>query len=85
MERRQFLARLFSGIALGGLLLSFGCSKREQPQGSGNQEGLWQRVTGQTQEKEPLELTYAKGTPALYRDASMGKPDASFVPKVSGG
>jgi len=31
------------------------------------------------------ESAYAKKTPALYRDASMGKTDPSFVPKVSGG
>jgi hypothetical protein len=30
-------------------------------------------------------LAYSKNTPALYRDASMGKADPSFIPKVSGG
>jgi hypothetical protein len=85
MERRKFLERLLSGLALGGLFLSLGCSKKEPPQRFGNQDGLWQRATGQAQGQEPLELSYAKDTPALYRDASMGKPDASFVPKVSGG
>jgi acyl-CoA synthetase (NDP forming) len=33
----------------------------------------------------PADLAYARKTPALYRDASMGKADPSFVPKVSGG
>jgi hypothetical protein len=35
--------------------------------------------------EEPLELAYARGTPAIYRDASMGKEDPSFKPKVGGG
>ncbi len=85
MERRRFLERVLSGLMLGGFLLSLGCSKAEPTRVSGNQEGLWQLITGQKQGEEPLELSYAKETPALYRDASMGKPDASFVPKVSGG
>jgi hypothetical protein len=85
MERRRFLERLLSGLMLGGLLLSLGCSKTETPGRSGNHEGLWQLVTGQKQGDEPLELSYTKETPALYRDASMGKADPSFVPKLSGG
>jgi len=85
MERRWFLGRLLSGLMLGGVLLSLGCSKSETTRASGNQDGLWQLVTGQKQGEEPLELSYTKETPALYRDASMGKPDASFVPKLSGG
>jgi hypothetical protein len=85
MERRKFLERLLSGMMLGGLLLSLGCSKTETTGRSGNQEGLWQLATGQKQGEEPLELSYTKETPALYRDASMGKPDASFVPKLTGG
>jgi len=85
MERRRSLKRLFSGFVLGTLLLSVGCAKKENPQGFGNEEKLWQLATGQTKMEEPVELTYTKQTPALYRDASMGKADASFVPKVSGG
>jgi hypothetical protein len=85
MERRRFLERLLSGLVVGGLLLSLGCSKTEPTERTGNQEVLWQLITGQKQGEEPIELSYTKGTPALYRDASMGKPDASFVPKVSGG
>jgi hypothetical protein len=85
MERRRFLERLFSGFVFGTLLLSVGCAKKEKRQGFGNEEKLWQLATGQTKMEEPVELTYTKQTPALYRDASMGKADASFVPKVSGG
>lgn len=85
MKRREFLGRFLSGLAIGGLLLSAGCAKKENAQGFGNQDKLWQFVTGQAQGQEPLELSYAKETPALYRDASKGKADASFVPKVGGG
>jgi len=42
-------------------------------------------ISEEVKAEEPLELSYAKDTPALYRDASMGKADPSFVPKVGGG
>jgi hypothetical protein len=35
--------------------------------------------------EEPLNLAYAKDTPAIYRDASMGKEDPNFKPKIGGG
>ncbi len=85
MERRRFIERLFSALAFGGLFLLAGCGKAEKPSGFGNQEKLWQLTTGQKKVEEPVELAYSKNTPALYRDASMGKADPSFVPKVAGG
>ena len=85
MERRRFIERLFYALAMGGLLLLGGCGKTEKPSGFGNQEKLWQLVAGQRKLEEPIELAYSKKTPALYRDASMGKADPSFIPKVSGG
>jgi len=85
MDRRAFIERLFSAVALGSILLLGGCEKGEKPSGFGNEERLWQLANGQEKLEEPIELVYAKKTPALYRDASMGKADASFVPKVSGG
>lgn len=85
MERRTFLQRLFEALALGGLFLLVGCEAKEKPVAFGNQEKLWQLLSGQDKIEEPIELTYAKETPALYRDASMGKADPNFVPKVGGG
>ncbi|MCJ7748608.1 MAG: hypothetical protein MUP27_12805 [Desulfobacterales bacterium] len=85
MERRVFIEGVFSALALGGLLLFAGCAKEEKPSGFGNEEKLWQLAEGQGKIEEPIELAYAKKTPALFRDASMGKVDPSFVPKVSGG
>jgi hypothetical protein len=85
MERRRFIERLFSALAIGSLLLLGGCGKTEKPSGFGNEEKLWQMVAGQKKLEEPVELAYSKNTPALYRDASMGKADPSFIPKVSGG
>lgn len=67
------------------LLFIGGCGKTEKPAGFGNEEKLWQLAAGQGKIEEPLELAYAKKTPALFRDASMGKADPSFVPKISGG
>ena len=85
MERRTLIKRIFSALLIGGILLFAGCAKKEKPVGFGNQEKLWQMATGQEKLEEPVELIYAKKTPALYRDASMGKVDPSFIPKVSGG
>jgi hypothetical protein len=85
MGRRIFFKRLFSILVIGGLLLLGGCGKKEEPAGFGNQERLWQLANGEVKAEEPVEPTYAKKTPAFYRDASMGKADPNFVPKVSGG
>jgi hypothetical protein len=85
MERRRFIERLFSALTIGSLLLLGGCGKTEKPSGFGNQEKLWELVAGQKKVEEPVELAYSKNTPALYRDASMGKADPSFVPKLVGG
>jgi len=83
MDRRTLIKGLFSALALGGILLLGGCGKQEKSAGFGNQEKLWELAEGQGKLEEPIELAYAKKTPALYRDASMGKADPSFVPKVS--
>jgi hypothetical protein len=85
MGRRIFIKRILSTLLVGGILLFAGCARKEKPAGFGNQEKLWQMATGQERLEEPVELAYAKKTPALYRDASMGKVDPSFIPKVSGG
>ena len=85
MERRTFIQRLFEALALGGLFLLVGCKGKEESAAFGNQEKLWQLVNGQQKTEESIELAYSKDTPALYRDASMGKADPSFVPKVGGG
>ncbi len=85
MERRRFIQRFLEGLMLTGLVVLWGCSKREMPKTHGNQEKLWQMVSGQEKIEEPIELPYAKDTPTIYRDASMGKADPSFVPKVGGG
>jgi hypothetical protein len=89
VERRKFIERFFPFLALGGILLlgTGGCEKYPQKQLKkfGNQEKLWQAVTGQVKLEEPVDLSYAKNTPVLYRDASMGKVDPNFVPKLTGG
>ena len=85
MERRQFIERFFSLLGMAGLLVLVGCRKEEKSTRFGNQEKLWQLAEGQGKLEEPVVLSYSKDTPALYRDASMGKADPSFVPKVSGG
>ncbi len=85
MERRKFIQRLFEALTLGGLFLLIGCKQKEKSQAFGNQENLWNLTSGQEKVEEPIELSYWKDTPTLYRDASMGKADPSFVPKIGGG
>jgi hypothetical protein len=85
MERRTFIERFLMALTLTGLLLLTGCGKKEQPAGFGNQEKIWQLTTAESKMEEPIDLAYAKDKVVLYRDASMGKVDPNFVPKVSGG
>ncbi len=85
MERRKFIQRCVEAFLLGGCFFLWGCAKQEKTVTFGNQEKLWQLVSGQEKIEEPIELAHAKETPALYRDASMGKADPSFVPKIGGG
>ena len=89
MERRRFVERFFSFLALGSIFLlgAAGCEKypHKELKKFGNEEKLWQLSAGKEKLEEPLELAYAKDTPVLYRDASMGKADPNFVPKITGG
>jgi hypothetical protein len=85
VKKRRFIEGFFVALAIASLLFIGGCGKTEKPEGSANAEKLWQMTTGQGKIEEPLELAYAKKTPAIFRDASMGKADPSFVPKISGG
>jgi hypothetical protein len=85
MDRRAFIRRLFPALTLGGLLLLGGCAKQEKVEGFGNEEKLWDLVNGKERLEEPVESAYAQKTPALFRDASMGKADPNFVPKLVGG
>jgi hypothetical protein len=85
MDRKTFIEGLLSTLALGTIFLIGGCGKEEKTEVFGNEDKLWQMANGEGKLEEPVELAYAKKTPALFRDASMGKADPSFVPKVSGG
>ncbi|NWF93926.1 MAG: hypothetical protein HXY46_13500 [Syntrophaceae bacterium] len=85
MERRRFVENFVMAVTLAGLLLLTGCAKKEREAGFGNQDRLWQLIRAESKTEEPVDLVYAKDTPVLYRDASMGKADPSFVPKIGGG
>jgi len=86
MNRRAFIERILApALALGSVLFLSGCGKNPEVPRSGNQEKLWNLATTPEKVEEPLELSYAKDTPAFYRDASLGKVDPSFTPKTGGG
>ncbi len=85
MDRRAFIEKMLAALALGGIFLSAGCQKNEKVARHGNEEKLWNLAIGQEKAEESLDLSYAKDTPAFYRDASLGKIDPSFIPKTGGG
>ena len=86
MDRRAFLEKILAGLVLGVAFLAGGCAKKEEKIARfGNEEKLWNVAAGQIKPDEPLALAYVKDTPAFYRDASLGKVDPSFTPKVGGG
>ena len=84
MERRGFIKFGIVGLVAGAVSMLAGCSKPQPTPRLTNQEKLWQ-ATSAEKTNEPVELAYAKNTPAFYKDASYGKADASFTPKVGGG
>ncbi len=86
MERRGFIRIGVVGLIAGAVAMLTGCSKPESaslPKLT-NQEKLWQ-ATAAEKVSEPVNLAYAKNTPAVYKDASYGKEDANFTPKIGGG
>jgi len=84
MERRGFIKLGVIGLIAGTVTILTGCGKPESTPRLVNQEKLWQAATAE-KINEPVELAHAKNTPAQYKDASFGKADASFTPKVGGG
>ena len=88
MDRRSFFG-IGLVAAAAGLVSAFGgCSKAGRgsaPGGQGNGERLWKMVEGSEKPNEQIELSYAKNTAVVYRDASYGKEDPNFKPKVGGG
>jgi len=85
MKRRQFIEFCFVALAVSAMSLLTGCGKAEVPQRLGNEDGLWNATMASEQTSVPLELAYAKDTPAFFRDASLGKVDPNFKPKIGGG
>ena len=85
MDRRKFFGFAVAAVAAGVVSVLGGCSKTETSPKLGNQEKLWTMTAASEKLNEPVDLAYAKNTPAVYRDASFGKEDPSFKPKTGGG
>ncbi|MDI6616559.1 MAG: hypothetical protein QME27_07575 [Syntrophaceae bacterium] len=87
MDRRQFIECGLAALATGIVSLAAGCKRAEAPQGQqlGNQDKLWDIASGTDKRDAPLELSYAKDTPAFFRDESLGKVDPNFKPATGGG
>jgi hypothetical protein len=85
MDRRRFIEFSIAALAAGATALLVGCSKTEVVPPLGNQEKLWKMTAASEKVNEPVDLAYAKNTPAFFRDASFGKVDPNFKPKIGGG
>jgi len=85
MDRRRFIEFGIAALAAGALSAVAGCSKTETAPKLANQEKLWNMAEAAEKVNEPVDLAYAKNTPAFYRDASFGKEDPNFKPKTGGG
>jgi hypothetical protein len=86
MDRRAFIEKIFAALTLGGIFMISGCQREQTNPGRlGNEETLWKMAAQQAPSEVPLEPGYAKDTPAFYRDASLGKEDPNFKPKIGGG
>lgn len=86
MDRRTFIELSARAALAGAVLLLAGCGRKEgPPQGMGNQERLWNVAAGLETTDQPLEPAYAQGTPAFFRDATLGRVDPSFTPTTTAG
>jgi len=85
VDRRRFIELGIAALAAGAAAMVTGCSKTEAVPKLGNQEKLWKMTDASEKMTEPVDLAYAKNTPAFYRDASFGKEDPNFKPKTGGG
>lgn len=85
MERRGFIK--FGMVALAATIVPLlaSCRRAEKAPQIANQEKLWNLTAASGKVDEPIELAYTKDTPAFYRDASHGKEDPNFKPKIGGG
>jgi len=84
MERRRFIEWGVAALVAGAASLLAGCTKTESVPQPANQERLW-NMTAAAAANEPVDLAYAKNTPAVFKDASFGKEDPNFKPKTGGG
>jgi hypothetical protein len=85
MERRRFIELGVAAVAATALSVIAGCGKTESVPTLANQERLWSMTAAGAKVSEPVDLAYAKNTPAVYKDASFGKEDPNFKPKTGGG
>lgn len=85
MDRRRFIELGIAAMATGAAAVLAGCSKTESVPLMGNQDKLWTMTATSEKVNEPVDLAYAKNTPAFFRDASFGKEDPNFKPKTGGG
>ena len=85
MERRRFIELAIAVAAAGTVSLVAGCGRQETVPVLANQEKFWNMTSASGKVNEPVDLAYAKHTPAVYRDASFGKEDPNFKPKTGGG
>ena len=85
MERRGFVKLSIAGLLACAVPVLASCAKKESASKLSNQEKNWSVATSSEEVKEPIDLAYAKNTPAFFKDASFGKEDPNFKPKTGCG
>ena len=85
MERRGFVKLSIAGLLACAVPVLASCAKKESASKLSNQEKNWSVATSSEEVKEPIDLAYAKSTPAFFKDASFVKEDPNFKPKTGGG
>ena len=85
MERRGFVKLGIAGLLACAVPVLASCGKTESSSKLTNQEKFWSAAASSEEVKEPIDLAYAKNTPAFFKDASFGKADPNFKPKTGGG
>jgi len=84
MDKRALIHKFLSLLTLGSIFPLIACRRQEKVKRFGNEGKLWDLASGRGKSAEAIDTNYAQKT-ALFRDASMGKADPTFVPRVSGG
>ncbi len=85
MERRGFVKLSIAGLLACAVPVLASCAKKESASKLSNQEKNWSVATSSEEVKEPIDLAYAKSTPAFSRTPLLAKKIPISSPKQAVG